>query len=44
MTAGVKERKGDQERLIGHDVPAEVLIERIEFFLSKKSDKKVFKP
>ncbi|MHA2173286.1 MAG: Cdc6/Cdc18 family protein [Candidatus Hodarchaeales archaeon] len=36
VTKGVKGRKGVRARLTIHDVPASVLIERIEVFLSKR--------
>jgi hypothetical protein len=36
VTKGVKGRKGVRARLTIHDVPAAVLIERIEVFLSKR--------
>ncbi len=39
VTKGVKGRKGVRARLTIHDVPAAVLIERIEVFLSKRFQK-----
>ena len=36
VTKGVKGRKGVRARLTIHDVPAAILIERIEVFLSKR--------
>ena len=39
VTKGVKGRKGVRARLTIHDVPAAVLIERIEVFLSRRFQK-----